>query len=184
MGTPFAYRKFSGGLEIQFIGYNLNYKDCALGITKARGEALLSFIADMQANRFRVSMRRFAEFSGRLAFGARVFPWVKPHQSPFYAWSAAVRGTVATAPKLVRLVMLYLKMELEEEEQTFMQTVRAKWVSKGERFRTDAKCEHGKVTLGGHDNSGRWFSLGVGPAQASTFPFQIGRSFSVGLSFS
>ena len=37
----------------------------------------------------------------------------------------------------------------------------------GDLFRTDAKCETGKVTFGGyHLGDGRWFSLSVSPSEA------------------
>ena len=37
----------------------------------------------------------------------------------------------------------------------------------GDLFRTDAKCDSGKVTFGGyHLQSGQWFALSVGPSEA------------------
>ena len=37
----------------------------------------------------------------------------------------------------------------------------------GDLFRTDAKCETGKVTFGGyHLGDGRWFSLSASPSEA------------------
>ena len=41
LGTPFSYRKFSGGIVAQFVGYNIDYRMVALGITEKRGAWLL-----------------------------------------------------------------------------------------------------------------------------------------------
>ena len=44
----------------------------------------------------------------------------------------------------------------------------------GDLFRTDAKCESGRVTHGGyHLTGGQWFSLSVGPHEA---PYLVIRS--------
>ena len=160
IGTPFSYKKFGGGLETQFVGYRIDYKASCLGIARKRGDALCQFVQEMKRNSYTVSMRRFAEFLGRLGFVARVFPWLKPQLSPLYSWSAAIdRGTVATAPKMIRLVLLYIERELSQV--SFLHDVRKPWKSRGEVFRTDAKCDLGFVVFGGHDFSGRWFSLRV-----------------------
>ena len=94
----------------------------------------------MKRNSYTVSTHRFAEFLGRLGFVARVFPWLKPQPSPLYSWSAAIDwGTVATAPKMIRLVLLYIERELSQV--SFLHDVRKPWKSRGEVFRTDAKCD-------------------------------------------
>ena len=91
----------------------------------------------------------------------RVVIWLKPFLSPLYSWSAALdRSTVATAPKLVRLVLHFIGRQLERHD--FRYTCSRLKKLQDERFRTDAKCEVNLVVLGGHEMStGRWFSLGV-----------------------
>eukprot|EP00434_Breviolum_minutum_P013170 symbB.v1.2.011607.t2/scaffold783.1/size170700/1 len=107
LGTPFACKKFSGGIDAQFVGYKLDYKMVALGINAKRGAWLLEFLASLKKDKFTVHMRRFAEFLGR--------------------------------PLVIE----------------------------GDLFRTDAKCETGKVTFGGyHLGDGRWFSLSASPSEA------------------
>ena len=132
-----------------------------LGIIARRGEWLLNFIREMAQSKYVISMRRFAEFLGRMAFVARVVIWLKPCLSPLYSWSAALdKGTVATAPKLVRLILHFIGRQLEHCE--FRYTCRRPKKLLDERFRTDAKCEVGLVALGGHEIvSGRWFSVDV-----------------------
>ena len=166
LGTPFAYKKFSGGINAQFVGYKLDYKMVSLGVNERRGAWLLEFLASLKKDKFTVHMRRFAEFLGRLGFVSRVLCWMKPHLAPLYTWSAALdKGTVATMPKLVRLVCLYIEQQLMAK--TFMYSCKRPQVIEGDLFRTDAKCETGKVTVGGyHLGDGRWFSLSVSPSEA------------------
>ena len=162
LGTPFAYKTFSGGIVAQFIvGYNIDYKMVALGITEKRGAWLLEFLENLKKDRFTVHMRRFAEFLGRLGFVSRVLCWMKPHLAPLCTWSAALeKGTAATMDKIVRLVCLYLQQQLVS--RTFMHSCKRPVTIPGDLFRTD-----GKVTFGGyHLHCGHWFSLSVGPNEA------------------
>eukprot|EP00435_Cladocopium_sp_Y103_P041011 s612_g11.t1 len=159
LGTPFSYGKFSGGLQVQFVGYLLDYKECLLGITKRRGDWLVNFIDDLQRAAGTILMRRFNEFVGRLGFVARVLVWLKPFMAPLYSWSAALdRSSVATAPRLVMMVLRFLRSQFAD--CVYMNTCRRPQQGAGELFRTDAKCETGRVVLGGHHlETGAWFSL-------------------------
>ena len=162
VGTPFAYHKFAGGLETQFVGYFLDYRNVAIGVSSKRGKWLLDFLAEFRRNNFTIHMRRFSEFLGRLGFLCRVLLWVKPHLSPLCSWAAALdRSTVAKAPKLVILTCLFLEEQLTEKQ--FMLCCRWPVELKQEVFRTDAKCESGRIVFCGHHlGDGRWFSLEFG----------------------
>ena len=39
-GTPFGYHKFSGGITVSFVGYQLQYDSCQVGIFDRRGRWL------------------------------------------------------------------------------------------------------------------------------------------------
>ena len=166
LGTPFSYGKFSGGLKVQFLGYLLDYRECLIGITKRRGEWLVAFVEEMQLSKGIVLMRRFNELVGRMGFVSRVLVRLKPFMAPLYSWAAALdRSSVATAPRLVFLVLRFLKDQLQD--CTYMHTCKRPRTTAGEIFRTDAKCETGRVVLGGiHLEMGAWFSLEVLPHQA------------------
>ena len=170
LGTPFAYHKFSGGLVCQFVGYELDYKSVAVGISGKRGQWLLEFLESFRRDNYTVYMRKFAEFLGRLSFVCRVLLWLRPHLAPLYSWSSALsKSTVATAPGLVKLTCRYLESQLSIREFLFS----CKWplVLKGDAFRTDAKCETGRIVFGGHCLlSGAWFSLEV---DRSVAPFMF-----------
>ena len=169
LGTPFAYHKFGGGLQSEFVGYWLNFEHCKLGISDKRGRWLLAFLVEMEKSGYTVSMRRFSEFLGRLGFVARVLVWLKPHLAPLYSWTAALdRSTVATAPRLVKLVLIFLKRQFEGSG--FLYSALRPLSTGKELFRTDAKCADRLVVLGGVElETGRWFSLRLGPEQAPFF---------------
>ena len=166
VGTPFSYKKFAGGLKVQFVGYLLDYRECLIGITKKRGDWLVDFVEEMRKAGGVVFLRRFNEFVGRLGFVARVLVWLKPFMAPLYAWSSVLdRSSVATAPRLVSLVLRFLSEQLHD--CTFVHTCKRPKGNTQELFRTDAKCESGRVVLGGvHLISGTWFSVELRPEQA------------------
>ena len=72
-----------------------------------RGQWLLDFIEEMERSKYTVHMRRFTEFLGR--------PGFLSHLSPLYSWSSALdQGTMATAPRMVRLVMKFIGFQLRQ----------------------------------------------------------------------
>ena len=166
LGTPFGYGKFAGGLDVQFVGYRIEYQAAMVGISEARGRWLLDFLRNLRRDRYTVHVHRFAEFLGRLGFTCRVLLWLKPHLAPLYSWASAVsKSTVATAPRLVKLVCMFLEKQFEEQRFMFSCVRPQRLVH--EIFRTDAKCENGLVVLGGyHFNDGKWFSLRLGKEDA------------------
>ena len=169
-GTPFAYKKFRGGLTSAFVGYELSYPDQRVGISESRGQWILKWVAEARASKFVVSVRRFAEFLGRLGFVSRLLVWLKAHLAPLYSWRAAVNeSSVARMPDTVILTLEYL--DLTFRDMSFKVAAARTTKREGVAFRTDAKCADGYVVLGGWDCSGstqesRWFSLRITPSEA------------------
>ena len=180
IGTPFAYKKFRGGLSSAFVGYELSYTDQRVGISESRGQWLLKWIREARAARFMVSVRRFGEFLGRLGFVSRLLVWIKPHLAPLYAWKAAVsESTVARLPDTVILALEYLSITFED--MTFKVSASRPIRNGGVSFRTDAKCADGFVVLGGWDcaattQESRWLSLKLTPLEAPYLFDEKGRS--------
>ena len=56
LGTPFQYAKFVGGIEVSFVGFQLDYGKCQMGVTEKRGQWLVSFVKEMEEARFTVHM--------------------------------------------------------------------------------------------------------------------------------
>ena len=178
-GTPFGYHKFSGGITVSFVGYQLQYDSCQVGIFDRRGRWLVDWIDNAQSDSFVVVSRDFAEFLGRLGFVSQVLVWLKPHLSPLYAWSAATAsGTVGKLPQTVILTMLYLRRQLAEV--SFMVSAKRPTYVSSEVFRTDAKREDGRVVLAGCEvcddpMKARWFRLALSP-QMAPYLFKDGKS--------
>ena len=167
MGTPFAWKKFKGGARVAFIGYELDYEACQIGLSGARGAWLVAWIRDAKASGFVVQTRRFAEFLGRLGFVSRVLYWLKAHMSPLYAWAAAMhRCGVGKLPDTVILTLMYIEECFAEMEYK----VSPLKIDRSDQplFFTDAKCEDHRVVLGGWETGprARWFSVEVFPAEA------------------
>ena len=140
MGTPFAYHKFKGGLEVEFVGYSLSYKHACAGISPKRTAWVLGWIEEVKGNNWFVQGRRLHEFLGRLNFVARVLTWIKPFLAPIYAFNAVLkRGTVARLPEMVYLTLIFISEQLEASKG--MQSVLQEWMAPRETFRADAKCE-------------------------------------------
>ena len=164
VGTPFAYHKFRGGLEVEFVGYCLSYKHSCAGISPKRTSWVISWIDEVKGNNWFVQGRRLHEFLGRLNFVARVLTWIRPFLSPIFAFNAVLKkGTVARLPEMVHLSLLFIREQLEVSQG--MQSVLQEWKAPREAFRADAKCERGRVVLGG------WLQLGsdCDPSSASWF---------------
>ncbi|CAE7632161.1 unnamed protein product [Symbiodinium sp. CCMP2592] len=170
IGVPFAYHKFKGKTLVAFIGYELDYGARLVGLSEARGAWVCNWVDEARKARFVVSVRKFAEFLGRLGFVSRVVYWIKPHLAPLYAWSAAAsKSHVAKMPDTVILTLLYL--EATFKDINFKVAPGRQREETGHLFHTDAKCDDGYVVLGGWDSSqdlsvAPWFSIVVKPADA------------------
>ena len=180
MGTPFAWKKFKGGTRVAFIGYELDYGTCQVGLSGARGAWLVAWIRDARASGFVVQTRRFAEFLGRLGFVSRVLYWLKAHMSPLYAWASAMhRCSLGKLPDTVILTLLYIEECFAEMEYK----VSPLKIDRSDQplFFTDAKCEDNRVVLGGWETGSppgqaRWFSVEVSQAEAPYLFDSAGKS--------
>ena len=154
------------------VGYLLDYSRFEIGISERRAAWLVAFVDKLESDGWLVMARHFQEFHGRLGFAAQVLPWLRPLLAPGYAWMAAVgRGSTLKTPELVAAVCTFIR-------QKFVKGLRKTPCSQGEIdlgevFRTDAKCEDGRLVLGGwmtHNGAisseAPWFSLEVWPHQA------------------
>jgi hypothetical protein len=92
--------------------------------------------------------------------------------APLFAWSSVLaRGTVMRVPVLVFVTLRFLKEQLQKHGHWVNAT--APWFSPKEAFRTDAKCESGRIVLAGWSTENgvenlklaKWFSLEIFPEQ-------------------
>eukprot|EP00435_Cladocopium_sp_Y103_P056456 s739_g19.t1 len=149
----------------------LDYGKLQIGISERRTAWLVNFIDELESDQWLVLTRRYQEFHGRLGFTAQVLLWVRPLLAPGYAWLATV-GKAATVkvPELVAMVCIFIRSKFKRSLTKIPCSKDERHL--GELFRTDAKCENGKVVLGGWTTSGsgkpmdaNWFSIELGPSQ-------------------
>ena len=170
--APFSYKKFRGGFSLDYVGYWMDYSRFQLGLSEKRTTWLIGFIDQMEADGWLVLTRRFQEFHGRLGFTAQVLPWLRPLMAPGYSWLAAVgRNSTLKLPELLAIVRAFIRRKFQSGLRK-VSCVQEE-ISLGEVFRTDAKCEDGRVVLGGwltlngtRAKEAPWFSIEVTPQQA------------------
>ena len=112
LGTPSGYHKFKGGFACEFVVFHIRYDVAQVGISKKRGDWLVSWTLKAEEARFVIQARDFIEFLGRLGFVSQLLTWMKPHLSPLFAWSAVTaKGTVGRLPETVILTLRYILHE-------------------------------------------------------------------------
>eukprot|EP00438_Fugacium_kawagutii_P018198 Skav226142 [mRNA] locus=scaffold1047:606146:609121:- [translate_table: standard] len=172
VGVPFSYHKFTGGFQLDYVGFWMDYCRFEIGMSDKRTSWLVKFVDELESNGWLVSVRRFQEFHGRLGFASQILPWIRPLLAPGYSWLAAVgKASTLKLPDLVSVVCLYIRDKLKSGLRKSRCGVAE--LDIGEVFRTDAKCEDGRVVVGGWSladgvdtKKARWFSLEINPIQA------------------
>lgn len=76
IGTPFSYKKFVGGFQLDYVGFWMDYSRFEVGMSEKRTAWLVRFVDEMQAADWLVHVRRFQEFHGRLGFASQILPWM------------------------------------------------------------------------------------------------------------
>ena len=171
-GSPFKWAKFRGGVCVEYVGFFLDYWRFEIGLSDRRCSWLIDWVQAVHDNQGLVHHRSFVEFLGRLVYSSQVLPWLKCFLAPLYAWKGAMApNTVGKVPRTVCLVLRYVKGLLEAGHHR--SPCFAPHHQPGHLFRTDAKCENGKIVLGGWElvhtdepSEARWFSVEVPRDQA------------------
>ncbi|CAE7206607.1 unnamed protein product [Symbiodinium sp. CCMP2592] len=160
-GTPFSEKKWRGGLQLDWVGYWIDYGRFKLGISEKRCQWIIRSIEGMEGDSWLVDVRRFHELHGRLGFMSQILIWIRPFLAPGYAWLAVVsKGAVLALPNLIRCTLRFILDRLRAGSRTYPAGLADK--DYGELFRTDAACNSDSVVLGG------WKVLGApGPASTS-----------------
>lgn len=147
-GVPFSWKKFRGGLELDYVGYWTCLDLRLVGLSEGRADWIRKWIARILAAG-RVHTGEFAQVLGRLSFGFSAVDLLRPFLGPCYAWSSAVPDCyVLDVPPMVQLVLRFL-------DRALASGYRAEPMSKYDQhqldsFRADAKAEGDKVVLGGY----------------------------------
>ena len=169
-GAPFSDHKWRGGLQVDWVGYWVDYARFHIGIAERRCHWVVTSIGGMEQAGWLVDVRRFHELHGRLGFMSQVLSWIRPFLAPGYSWLSVVRrGAVLPLPNLVRCVVRFIVDR--RGICTYPAGVPERDI--GEIFRTDAACNENYVVLGGwflrlgHDTkTAPWFQLTIKEADA------------------
>ena len=112
------------------------------------------------------------ELTSRFTFVARILTWLKSFLAALHLWTSVLaRGTAGRVPALVHLSLIYIRPQLREDHRLVSAPLKPSSVK--QTFRTDAKCEQGRVVLGGwlrgidaNPLCARWFCVELTPEHA------------------
>ena len=188
IGVPFSWGKCRGGIEVDWVGYYLDYGRFAIGISESRTLWLISWAERILRDGF-VLLRNLAEGVGRLSFTMGVLEWGKPFLAPLYSLVAVMPGgATISLPPLVRLTLAWIVMEMKGGRRTTPCSKPEEEL--GELFRTDASATETKVVIGGWETVGpqpdaktaRWFSLEISAEEAPWLFVKGHGSYTIGAS--
>ena len=166
VGTPFSWRKFRGGVALDYVGFWTDYSRFELGLSEKRALWVVKVIEDLQESQFVMTGRSFSELLGRLGFASQAIPWLRPVLGPLYAWDGTLSPFMAARlPVLVVITLQLVRARFKLGE--FTSPCWSPVPSDGDSFRTDAKCESGRIVCAGWEivsggtRTARWFSFEV-----------------------
>ena len=164
LGVPMKWKKYRGGFEAVWVGYEIGLDLWTLGISAARAAWVTRWIGQILETEL-VDLADLCAVTGRLSFAMGPLYHLRPFLAPIYSWSAAVgrRGTV-TIPWSMAFILGTVSKMLEGEGRYIQMPVSVRAL--GEAFRADAKAQGQTVILGGWECLGgarpgeaRWFSV-------------------------
>ena len=174
-GAPFKWKKFRGGFKTDWVGLHLDNTVFAVGLSKARAAWMAGWLNSI-VELGTVEIAQFAGGLGRLNFAASALYFYKPWLGPLYSWSSTMMRTgkaKATLPWGLRFIIKFLALQFEKGEQVMVTPEIPQ--DQGDAFRTDAKAEDGRATIGGWEclgsadpSTARWFFLEV---ERTDFPW-------------
>jgi hypothetical protein len=168
LGAPFKWKKFRGGHSLDWVGFHIDNTIYSIGLSEKRAEWLVKWMETLIQEQT-VEVHVFAGGLGRLNFAAMALFYEKPWLGPLYSWSATIQQSgkqKATIPWGIKLILKWLCERIRNEGR-LMRTPDLPQC-RGELFRTDAKAENGRATLGGWEcrdgtspGQARWWFLEI-----------------------
>ena len=168
LGAPFKWKKFLGGYNLDWVGFHIHNPSFSIGISENRADWLIRWMEAL-IQEPTVETHVFAGGLGRLNFAAMALFFEKPWLGPLYVWSSTIQQSGkqrATIPWGIKLILKWLCERIRNDGRLMRTPDLPK--DKGELFRTDAKAENGRATLGGwecRDNTppgrARWWFMEI-----------------------
>ena len=165
--VPFAWKKFAGGHEFEWVGFWINIDTLSAGISEKRKTWVLKWIDEVTGDTL-VKVKNCQEVLGRLQFVATALITMKPFLGPLYAWIASLpEQSCLPLPVSIKLILRFIAVLLQRCNA--MAVVRPPAERAPLRFRADAKAEGEDVALGG------WLCHPQGPKHSRWFAVRITR---------
>ena len=183
MGTPFAYHKFRGGLNVEYVGYQMEYDRQVAGISKKRAEWVIKWIDDAERNGWMVQGRSFIRVHWKVVICCEGGHLDQTISGPTLCLDvSACTGNCHKGSHLGLYFIEVLRRQIQHHGHWV--NVLAPWQSPSEAFRTDAKCEDGRIVLAGWSleagvedlKRSLWFCLEVYPTDLPMFFKEDGSS--------
>eukprot|EP00438_Fugacium_kawagutii_P006907 Skav221031 [mRNA] locus=scaffold576:209066:211813:- [translate_table: standard] len=168
VGAPMKWKKQRGGMVVEWVGINTDYREYSLGLTQRRMEWVVQWI-DSLVRRLEVHQREFAAGLGRLGFAALALPWERPLLGPLYAWSSAIKDQkgMMRLPWAVLFVLKWIRDKLVSGRRMEpVEVAEMKGFAK-HRIWTDAKATDDRAWIGG------WLDEGHGTSDAKWFSVEV-----------
>ena len=144
--VPLSWKKLKGGLVVPWIGYEIDLRECRLGISERRAawlDAWLCRVLDQGS----VLIREMREALGRMVFVFGALVWNRPFLGPLFSFVAVHRpGECPTLPVFLRSILGWLRDGLRRRR---MHPCGLKREKRGAIMRVDAKAEGSVVAVGG-----------------------------------
>lgn len=166
LGSPMKNSKFRGGHEVEWIGLYLNNRLYGVGLANSRAQWLTDWARQI-VDSSTVNVSYFAGGVGRLNFTANALVHEKPWLGPLYAWASTIQlsgKATATVPWGIKFVLLWIAKRLSSDSKLLVTPSLP--VHGGFLFKSDAKAEGGRATIGGWECRGgvpsiraKWFYI-------------------------
>ena len=174
------WRKVRGGVQVEWVGYLIDYARFEMGITESRAKWCTTWLRDKVRER-RVALGELREGLGRLVFVSGPIEHIRPILGPLFACASA--GPRFVCPRLPTMFLILMEILASELETSLMLGCREGSKERGELFRLDAKAEGSEVAIGGWLCAGGratrdapWFALRLTRANAA-WAFARGEPF-------
>ena len=172
LGMPFKWAKFRGGFQVSWVGYGIDFKLYAIGLTEARAAWVTGWTDKLVESGF-VNVSEFHSGLGRLNYAAQALYYERAFLGLLYLWLGSLIHSSqrrATIPWAIRLVLKWIGRRMADSvaECGRLQVAPHRSQASVEWFRTDAKAEGGRAWIGGWELLGnlapfesRWFSMEI-----------------------
>ena len=181
-GLRIAWKKFKGGVEVEYVGYWMDLARFRLGVSiKRRGWLEKTLNGYVQNGR--IMVKTAEAHVGRFSFAFLALEHLRPFLALYYAWlSVLPRVACVELPKALRLVSSFLLKEVKTCSGLRVVPSMSR-APKIEKFRADAKAEGADVVVGGWEippsgntKDARWYSVRL-DRRTAPWAYQSGEPF-------